>query len=513
MQSTVISEDHLQAVRGKLSDPTVAGLVKDTLVTRIEADLQDFLRADSAGRAVKTALPDETRRNQFARALKAHLASVLEGVPDDERYAATVRNLHNDYPELTAIGWIAPCWRHLQSLWIPALMAAGPDGETTAAAVTALAGMASFDIESVMATRAEIEIAAQRDQMQSLAKHYEQEIKELGRTGAKTSQELRTGVESLAKTVNEISTYLSTSVDDSQTTWGNVQAVASAAEEMSLSIQHISKQVEESREVTQEAVQNADQTNSTIEGMQQAANEIGKIVELISDIASQTNLLALNATIEASRAGEAGRGFAVVASEVKSLANQTKKATEDIANEISNMQAVTTQAVSALESVGGTIKKVEEFSNSVASAIEEQSSASQEISQNVHDAAAGTQHMSDHMKSMAENADQIGQQAQSLIGFLDQIDSVSEGFDAKIRELLSELRTMSDPEGRDSAPAPAGAQQDTASPDTPQMTDASSAEGDPSAETAGNTAAATAETARLLGEDSALSADPLSQTG
>src|SRR6185312_6693486 len=113
------------------------------------------------------------------------------------------------------------------------------------------------------------------------------------------------------------------------------------------------------------------------------------VVQLINDIASQTNLLALNATIEAARAGEAGRGFAVVASEVKSLANQTAKATEDIAAQIGQIQTATGEAVEAIRGIAGTIGEINQISTSIASAVEEQGVATREITRNVQHAAAG----------------------------------------------------------------------------------------------------------------------------
>ena len=112
----------------------------------------------------------------------------------------------------------------------------------------------------------------------------------------------------------------------------NVASAASSAEELAASIGEIAGQAATSTEVASRAVTEAQRTVETMSQLCDAATRIGEVIGLIQAIAGQTNLLALNATIEAARAGEAGRGFAVVASEVKSLAGQTAKATEEVAD-------------------------------------------------------------------------------------------------------------------------------------------------------------------------------------
>jgi len=199
----------------------------------------------------------------------------------------------------------------------------------------------------------------------------------------------------------------------------NIQTVASAAEQLGASTQEISRRVQDTTRITQEAVEGVQTADVTIEGLSAAAQKIGEIVSLINDIASQTNLLALNATIEAARAGEAGKGFAVVANEVKHLATQTARATNEIAEQISGIQATTQHAVSAIKVVGGAITRVNEVVSSIAAAVEEQNAATQEIVRNVSEAAAGNSEVtrsitevsiaSNHTRDMASDMSRVAQ--------------------------------------------------------------------------------------------------------
>jgi methyl-accepting chemotaxis protein len=189
---------------------------------------------------------------------------------------------------------------------------------------------------------------------------------------------------------------------------GDVQSVAAAAEGMAASVAEIARRVQEAAEVAARAVTEAGQTDATLQGLSDAASRIGDVVRLIGDIAGQTNLLALNATIEAARAGEAGNGFAVVASEVKLLANQTAKATEESARQITEMQGVTGQAVEAIRSIGAVVARTSEIATTIAAAVEEQGSATQEIARSAAQVAAATGTVAERIQGVCGAAEATG---------------------------------------------------------------------------------------------------------
>lgn len=220
----------------------------------------------------------------------------------------------------------------------------------------------------------------------------------------------------------------------------NVQTVAAATEELTASVREIASQVEMSSEMSGRAVDDADAAANKVHGLSNAAQKIGDIVELINGIAAQTNLLALNATIEAARAGEAGKGFAVVAAEVKQLADQTAKATTEIASQIAEIQGSTTESATAINDVAETIRKISEISTAVAGAVEEQASATHEISRNVQQASIGTAEVSTAIGSVTSAAQNSSEAANHVLSASADLSRQAETLKSEVDRFLSGIR-------------------------------------------------------------------------
>ncbi|MBV9460081.1 MAG: HAMP domain-containing protein [Bradyrhizobium sp.] len=220
----------------------------------------------------------------------------------------------------------------------------------------------------------------------------------------------------------------------------SVESVASAAEELSASINDISQQAAHAAGIASRAVDQAAKTDDTVQGLAKSAGRIGEVVGLINTIAAQTNLLALNATIEAARAGEAGRGFAVVASEVKSLASQTAKATDDISEQISDIQKVAGEAIDAIKGIGSIIGEVNEVATAIAAAVQEQGAATQEITRSTQYAAQGTKNVSENITGVKADADASAAAAENVKGASETLESQSQHLGHQVTDFLGKIR-------------------------------------------------------------------------
>ncbi len=221
----------------------------------------------------------------------------------------------------------------------------------------------------------------------------------------------------------------------------NVQSVASAAVELSASIGEINRQVTVSSQLADDAVGEARHTNETVSGLNTAAQKIGDVVKFIRDIAAKTNLLALNATIEAARAGDAGKGFAVVAGEVKTLANQTARATEDITQQVNEMQRIAIDTVKAIESIGHIITHINDNIGSVADAVHAQGEATAEISRNVQEAAIGTGEVAKTIVAVTEGARETESMAAAVLTAAGELARQSGTLQQGMTEFIEKVRT------------------------------------------------------------------------
>ncbi|MGN1290048.1 MAG: methyl-accepting chemotaxis protein [Bradyrhizobium sp.] len=282
--------------------------------------------------------------------------------------------------------------------------------------------------------------AQRRTDMLQLADGFERAVGEIVETVASASTELEASATTLTSTAERSQNLATTVAAASEEATTNVQSVASATEELSSSVNEISRQVQESARMAGDAVSQARATNDRVGELSKAAARIGDVVELINTIAGQTNLLALNATIEAARAGEAGRGFAVVASEVKALAEQTAKATGEIGQQVSGIQAATNDSVNAIRAIGSTIERLSEISSAIAAAIEEQGAATQEISRNVQQAAQGTQQVSANITDVQHGANETGSASTQVLSAAQSLSGDSSRLKLEVGKFLNAVR-------------------------------------------------------------------------
>jgi methyl-accepting chemotaxis protein len=283
-------------------------------------------------------------------------------------------------------------------------------------------------------------IAARRQGMLELADSFESSVKGVVEAVSASAVELEASAKSMSTVAEEVTSQsVAVSAATTQAS-ANVSTVAAASEEMSASIAEISRQVAASSNAANSAVGETDAAANTVQELAKAAEEIGDIVRLISDIAGQTNLLALNATIEAARAGDAGKGFAVVASEVKSLANQTGRAAEDITSRIQRIQSVTGDAVKAMDGVRSTISKVEQIATTIASAVEEQSAATREISGNASQAAAGTDEVARNVERVKNAAGDAGSAAGQVLEASGELAQQADALRREVDSFIARVR-------------------------------------------------------------------------
>ena len=282
--------------------------------------------------------------------------------------------------------------------------------------------------------------AQQKAALRAMADTFESQVGGIINAVSSAAVQLQASSRQMSSNATETSAQATTVASAAEEASSNVATVATATEELSASINEIAGQMERSQGVAIQANVEAHNTTELINRLSENVTAIGAIVGLITDIASQTNLLALNATIEAARAGDAGKGFAVVANEVKSLANQTARATDEISGKISIVQHGTDEAVRAIQTITHVVGEMNTIGAAVAAAVQQQTAATQEIARNVDQASAGTQEVSRSIGMVETASRETGAAAEQINVAASELAQQADGLKSEVTRFLGGVR-------------------------------------------------------------------------
>lgn len=280
--------------------------------------------------------------------------------------------------------------------------------------------------------------------MEQLTADFNQSVRDVLKLVGQSAHNLRDVAQVMTNVAQDTGEQSTTVAAAAEQAAANVQTVAVATEELSASELEIARQVSHSSDVSLAAQEESRRIDVMVSTLSQATAQIGDVVNLIKDVAEQTNLLALNATIEAARAGEAGKGFAVVAGEVKSLANQTAKATEDIRKHIDSVQTATKEVIAAISGIGQTISDISQTTTIISDAVQQQTIATHEISRNVAEASNGTHEVTASIALVKNGAGETRIKATEVLATADELITQAEELSQEVVHFLDAIRQVGD---------------------------------------------------------------------